>query len=203
LRQSVRWWLGIPPPSKGGCDGKERREFQKAAKGALAKFIAYFFHGIDPLLSWSSVNLCSAANRPGGGRQARLDTPGAGQRHRRRKTAKLTGLDTGTCTSAGGRCGPSIDFRSCDTIRRAPFVKTLYREHRLALIREARVNALCGCRCALSLRILADLASNLDSPPAVVQHNDRIAFNRGQVRAGDNARHVRTPSRSAHVDEAS
>jgi len=31
--------------------------------------------------------------------------------------------------------------------------------------------------CALLLRIFAFLASNLDSPPAMVQHNDRIAFN--------------------------
>jgi hypothetical protein len=42
--------------------------------------------------------------------------------------------------------------------------------------------------CAVLLRIFADLASNLDSPPAMVQHNDRIAFNCAQVRAGGQLR---------------
>jgi hypothetical protein len=72
-------------------------------------------------------------------------------------------------------------------------VKILFCVHRLALTPDARVNTDVDAYCAVLLRIFADLASNLDSPPAMVQHNDRNCLQlRTSTGGGTIARHVRT-----------
>jgi hypothetical protein len=66
-RRQLRWWfelrqafvgsVGIPPPSKGGCDEESGGSPKKGRQRALAKLIAYFFNGIDPFQSCPTRNI--------------------------------------------------------------------------------------------------------------------------------------------------